>query len=74
MSAETRLLTEVQVEATYGLARRTLQRWRLTGGGPTYHKLGRSVRYRRADVEAFIAAGARHSTSVAVCASAAGGV
>jgi hypothetical protein len=68
------LLNEREVSNLYGIPTRTLQHWRQTGEGPIFHRLGRSVRYRKADVEAFIAAGARHSTSVAVCASAAGGI
>ncbi len=33
---------------------RTLQRWRFTGEGPKFCKLGRGVRYRAADVEAWL--------------------
>lgn len=29
---------------------RTLQKWRVTGAGPQFFKIGRSVRYRRGDV------------------------
>ena len=32
---------------------RTIQKWRLTGNGPEFHKLGRSVRYRQSDVLAW---------------------
>lgn len=32
---------------------RTLQGWRVHGGGPVYVKLGRAVRYRRRDLMAF---------------------
>jgi predicted DNA-binding transcriptional regulator AlpA len=68
------LLNEREVSDLFGISTRTLQNWRQTGGGPIFHRLGRSVRYRRADVEAFIALGARRSTSVAVRALATGGV
>lgn len=37
----------------------TLQWWRTTGRGPRYVKIGRKVYYRRADLDAFIAAGER---------------
>lgn len=36
------------------LKERTLENWRRTGTGPTYSKLGRSVRYSRGAIEAFI--------------------
>lgn len=42
---------------------KTLETWRSRGGGPAYVKIGRLVRYRRSDVQAFIDAGARASTS-----------
>lgn len=43
---------------------RTLEDWRYKGGGPAYYKLGRRlVRYRRADLEKFLAAGARINTA-----------
>lgn len=33
---------------------RTVEKWRSTGAGPTYLKVGRLVRYRKADVEAWL--------------------
>jgi len=32
----------------------TLEQWRWNGRGPRYVKIGRSVRYRTADLEAFL--------------------
>lgn len=32
---------------------RTIQKWRVTGNGPDFYKLGRSVRYRLSDVLAW---------------------
>lgn len=50
--------------ATYlDLSPRTLEKWRLNGGGPAYIKLGRAVRYRVSDLEAFLAERRRLSTS-----------
>jgi hypothetical protein len=46
-----------------GVSVRTLEKWRLTGQGPRFIRLGRAVRYALADLEAFAAAGARRSTS-----------
>ena len=43
---------------------RTLEAWRLRGGGPPFTKIGaRAVRYRRGDVVAWSTAGQRLSTS-----------
>jgi hypothetical protein len=41
----------------------TLAKWRLTGTGPRYSKYGRIVVYDRADVERFVEAQKRRSTS-----------
>lgn len=53
------LLTEREVADRLRVSEKTLQNWRWAGeGGPRAIKLGkRAVRYRRADVEAFIEAG-----------------
>jgi len=42
---------------------RTLQKWRLQGSGPRFVKLGRSVRYDAGDIEQYIEAARRCSTS-----------
>jgi hypothetical protein len=36
-----------------GLSVRTLQAWRVRGGGPRYTKIGRAVRYQRRELVAF---------------------
>lgn len=58
-----RLLTELQVAERQGRAVKTLQNQRVTGDGIPFVKLGRSVRYRLSDVEAWEAARVRTSTS-----------
>ncbi len=45
------------------LSKPTLERLRLTGDGPPYAKLGKAVRYRRADLEAWLASRMIRSTS-----------
>lgn len=45
------------------LSPRTLEALRCRGGSPRYIKLGKKVLYRLSDLEAFIAAGERTSTS-----------
>ncbi|MEX3015707.1 helix-turn-helix transcriptional regulator [Gymnodinialimonas hymeniacidonis] len=42
---------------------RTIQKWRVTGQGPEFFKLGRSVRYRRSDVLAWVDSRRKGSTS-----------
>jgi predicted DNA-binding transcriptional regulator AlpA len=51
-------LTEQEFAARYHLARRTVQRWRQTGEGPAWVRLGqRRVLYRLSDCEQWAAAG-----------------
>ena len=42
---------------------RTLQKWRVTGFGPSFYKPGRSVRYRRRDLRDWAGSRRRKSTS-----------
>ncbi len=44
------LLTETQASEILQIGVRTLQGWRVRGGGPQYKKLGRAVRYRLGDL------------------------
>lgn len=46
-----------------GLSERTLERHRIAGTGPVFVKLGRSVRYLEADIDAWILARRVRSTS-----------
>ena len=41
----------------------SLNKWRLTGGGPKFIYVGRRVRYARAELADFIARSTRRSTS-----------
>ena len=56
------LLNEHQVADRLNVSVATIRRWRLLGRGPRWIKLGQSrgsaLRYRPADVEAFIGAAA----------------
>ena len=45
------------------LSKPTLERLRLTGDGPPYAKLGKAVRYRRTDLDAWLASRLVRSTS-----------
>lgn len=52
--SSSRLLTEKQVAEILSTTTRTLQRWRTTGEGPAWSRLGvRLVRYSAADVESW---------------------
>ncbi len=46
-----------------GVSTSTLAKWRLTGTGPAYSKLGRICVYNVADLDDFLAARRRLSTS-----------
>jgi hypothetical protein len=46
-----------------GLRPNTLAQWRISGDGPAFVKLGRAVRYRRADIERWLEGQTRRSTS-----------
>ena len=52
-----------EAAAYLGLSPRTLEKWRLTGAGPVYRRLGHAVVYDQRDLDAFLAARARTSTS-----------
>lgn len=43
----------------------TLEQWRWNGKGPRFVKMGRAVRYRKADLDAFIEARVFGSTTEA---------
>ncbi|WP_443749395.1 helix-turn-helix transcriptional regulator [Asticcacaulis solisilvae] len=59
------LLTTQQAATFLGASPRTLEDWRLRGGGPVYRKIGRRlVRYCDTDLSAFIASGARLNTGM----------
>lgn len=48
------LLTEQDAALALSLSVRTLQAWRVRGGGPLFVRLGRAVRYRPADLDAWL--------------------
>lgn len=49
------MLKERDIEVQYGLTRPWLRRARRESRGPTFLRIGRMVRYRRADIEEFLA-------------------
>jgi excisionase family DNA binding protein len=57
------ILTTQEAADYVRLGKPTLERFRVTGDGPTYLKLGGAVRYRRCDLDAWLAARLTRSTS-----------
>jgi predicted DNA-binding transcriptional regulator AlpA len=60
------LLTQREAASILRLSERTLERFRFTGAGPKFVRLGASVRYRVADLEAWVTARVVGSTSETV--------
>ena len=58
-----RLLNQKEASLYLGVSPRTLEGWRLRGGGPLYSKLGSCVRYRLGDLDAFVDGETRSHTS-----------
>jgi predicted site-specific integrase-resolvase len=58
-----RHLNQIELAARWNISHRTLERWRWTGEGPHFIKLGGRVLYRLADVEAFEAEQIRKRTT-----------
>lgn len=51
-----RFLLEQELAERWSKSRRTLQRMRVDGSGPAYHRIGGSILYKIEDIEAFEAA------------------
>lgn len=49
-----RLMTTIEAADYLTLGKTTLERWRLTGQGPRFAKMGDAVRYRQEDLDAFV--------------------
>lgn len=62
----TDILNTPEAASYLKLAPATLARKRIKGGGPIYYKLGKSVRYRRADLDTYLAGRMTRSTSDSV--------
>jgi len=57
------ILTVRQAADYLGLGVSTLNKWRCHGGGPIFIKMGRAVRYRLEDLDAFVINARTRSTS-----------
>lgn len=58
-----RFVRTAEAAAYTGLAKSTLEKLRVTGNGPRFSSCGRAVIYEVADLDAWIAANKRQSTS-----------
>jgi excisionase family DNA binding protein len=63
MEKQSNFLTTSEVANLTGLKSGTLEVWRVYGKGPQFVKFGRAVRYRKADILAWIDGQVRQSTS-----------
>lgn len=48
------ILDQKRVASLLGISTRTLERYRVSGTGPRYVKLGKLVRYLKTDIDAWI--------------------
>ncbi len=61
----TDILTTKEAADYVRLGKPTLERFRISGDGPPYCKLGGAVRYRKADLDGWLESRLTHSTSEA---------
>ncbi|WP_397597376.1 helix-turn-helix transcriptional regulator [Sphingorhabdus sp.] len=57
------VFTTIEAAAYTRLGKPTLERFRITGDGPRYAKLGGAVRYRRCDIDTWLESRLINSTS-----------
>jgi excisionase family DNA binding protein len=57
------LITQKEAARRLGISTRTLERYRVTGTGPAFTRLGKLVRYRPEDLAEFVNSNRRRSTS-----------
>ena len=63
MNQDTQYLSTRQAAEYLGLSTRTLDRYRVSGDGPVFHRFGGRVRYLRDDLDVWAASRRRRSTS-----------
>ena len=63
MLDEAAYLNTAQAAKRVGLSKRTLERLRVTGGGPRYSRIANRIRYTPEDLDAWVLANRRKSTS-----------
>ena len=63
MEATLDVMNTKEAAGSVRLGKPTLERFRISGDGPVYVKLGSAVRYRKADLDAWLASRVTRSTS-----------
>ena len=63
MNDERQYLSTREAAEYLGLSPRTLDRYRVSGDGPVFHRFGGRVRYTRSDLDAWAASRRRVSTA-----------
>lgn len=61
--SQSRLLTPAEASSLIQVATNTLAKWRVTGSGPCFLKVGSRVFYEQADLETWLQSRRRTSTS-----------
>ena len=59
------VMTTIEAAAFLKMKPATLEQWRWRGCGPRFMKVGRSCRYRRADLESYLDGATYNSTTEA---------
>lgn len=59
ISADKLIISPPQLCAHIGVQLQTLSNWRMLGRGPKYIRVGRLIRYRMKDVEAWLSANSK---------------
>lgn len=59
------ILTTPELAQEFNVAEITLRKWRLGGTGPRFIRIGANIRYRRSDIDAWLAFRTVSSTSEA---------
>jgi hypothetical protein len=49
-----RFVSDIEIERSYGIPKKTLQNWRILGKGPPFRKFGRGVKYEVRLLEVWI--------------------
>ena len=57
------ILTTPELAQEFNVAEITLRKWRLGGTGPRFIRVGANIRYRRSDIDAWLASRTVSSTS-----------
>lgn len=62
-AAPSQMMNEHEAAQHLAVSIHALRQWRYKGGGPRYVKLGHSVRYRLADLEAYVQSNLRDNSA-----------